>query len=242
MKQVAIVTGGSKGIGLAIVKLFIQAQYKVYNLDISASTCGEHYHCDMSDFSQVQSSINRIIKIEQRLDVLVCNAGIHLSADIENTSEANFDQLFAINVKGAYAAIQVALAPMKSQNKGSVVIVGSDQSVIAKNNSFAYNLSKHALASICKTTALDYAKYNIRVNAICPGTIETPLYHNAIDKYCKSSGADKNEVHAQEAALQPLGRLGQPEEVAEYVLFLASDKASFTTGSLQMMDGGYSIA
>ncbi|MFT5708808.1 MAG: 2-keto-3-deoxy-L-fuconate dehydrogenase [Oceanospirillaceae bacterium] len=242
MKQVAIVTGGSKGIGLAIVKLFIQAQYKVYNLDISVSEYGEYYHCDMSDFAQVQSSINKIIKTEQRLDVLVCNAGIHLSANIENTLEADFDRLFAINVKGAYAAIQASLVPMISQNKGAIVIIGSDQSVIAKNNSFAYNLSKHALASMCKTTALDYAPYNIRVNAVCPGTIETALYHSAIDKYCASSGANKSEVHAQEAALQPLGRLGQPEEVAEYVLFLASDKASFTTGSLQMVDGGYSIA
>ena len=92
---------------------------------------------------------------------------------------------------------------------------------------------------MAKTTALDYASYNIRANAVCPGTIETPLYHSAIDKYCASSGADKAQVHAAEAALQPLGRLGQPEEVAQLVLFLASDKAGFITGSLQVIDGGY---
>jgi hypothetical protein len=111
--------------------------------------------------------------------------------------------------------------------------------LVAKHNSFAYNLSKAALVSIAKTTALDYAKYSIRANAVCPGTIETALYHQAIDKYCKVSGAEKSLVHTEEAAMQPLNRLGQPEEVAELVLFLASDKACFITGSQQVIDGGY---
>jgi NAD(P)-dependent dehydrogenase (short-subunit alcohol dehydrogenase family) len=100
-------------------------------------------------------------------------------------------------------------------------------------------MSKAALASIAKTTALDYARYNIRSNAVCPGTIETPLYHQAIDKYCEHSGADKTQIHQEESDLQPLGRLGQPEEVAELVLFLASEKSKFITGSLQVIDGGY---
>ena len=117
--------------------------------------------------------------------------------------------------------------------------MASDQALIAKQNSFAYNLSKSALASIAKTTALDYASYNIRANAVCPGTIETPLYHQAIDNYCQKSGADKSAIHLEEEKLQPLQRLGQPEEVAELVLFLASDKAKFITGSLQVIDGGY---
>lgn len=92
---------------------------------------------------------------------------------------------------------------------------------------------------MAKTTALDYAQFNIRANAVCPGTIETPLYHQAINNYCEKSGANKADVHAEEAALQPLGRLGQAEEVAELVYFLASDKAKFITGSLQVIDGGY---
>ena len=92
---------------------------------------------------------------------------------------------------------------------------------------------------MAKTTALDYAKFNIRANAICPGTIETALYHKAIDNYCQSSGENKQKIHAEEEQLQPLGRLGQPEEVADYALFLASDKATFITGSLQVIDGGY---
>ena len=92
---------------------------------------------------------------------------------------------------------------------------------------------------MAKTTALDYAAFNIRANAVCPGTIETPLFHNAIDAYCKNSGANKADIVAQEGALQPLGRLGQPEEVAALTAFLASDSAGFITGSLHNIDGGY---
>lgn len=238
-KRVAIVTGGSNGIGLAIVKSLIGAQYTVYNLDLLESEHGKYIHCDMANFAAVKQAVLQVIDTEKQLDVLICNAGIHLSANIEQTSEQDFDRLFSINVKGAFSAIQSSLAQMKSQNRGAIIIIGSDQSVVGKQNSFAYNLSKHALASLCKTTALDYASFNIRVNAVCPGTIETPLYYAAIDKYCAKSGADKQQIHSQEAALQPLGRIGQAEDVANYVLFLASDQASFVTGSLQLIDGGY---
>lgn len=239
MKKVAIVTGGSKGIGLAVIQTFLSNQFIVYNLDIIQGKLGHHIPCDVSDFIQVQQSINAILEKEGRIDSLICNAGIHLSGTIETTSQEQFDHLFALNVKGAFAAIQSCIGTMKQQQSGSIVVVASDQSIIGKRNSFAYNLSKHALASIAKTTALDYAPFNIRANAVCPGTIETPLYHEAIDKYCDHSGDSKAEVHAQEAALQPLGRLGKAEEVAELVFFLASDKASFITGSLHSIDGGY---
>jgi len=242
MKQVAIVTGGSQGIGLAISQLFINEGYRVYNLDILKSNTGEFIYCDMSNFADVIAAINQVIDKEGQIDTLICNAGVHLSGSIEETSEAQFDQLFAINVKGAYAAIQASLATMKQQQSAAIVIISSDQAIIGKNNSFAYNLSKHALASICKTTALDYASFNIRVNAICPGTIETPLYHKAIDKYCAQSGANKEDIHKEEQALQPLGRLGQPDEVAQFALFLAGDKARFITGSLHSIDGGYTTA
>jgi hypothetical protein len=128
---------------------------------------------------------------------------------------------------------------MKQNRMGSIVLLSSDQAIVGKRNSFAYNLSKSALASMAKTTALDFAEFNIRANAVCPGTIETPLYHKAIDQYCQKSGANKEEVHQEESELQPLGRLGKPNEVAELVLFLISDKSSFITGSLQLIDGGY---
>ena len=239
MSKVAVVTGGTKGIGLAVVKRLLSNGYKVHNLDIEPSETGIFHQCDVSDVSAVQSCINAICEQSKRIDVLVSNAGKHLSANIESTDEQTLDALFALNVKGAYAAVQSVLPSMKAQNSGAIILVASDQAIIGKQNSFAYNLTKHALASMAKTTALDYASFNIRVNAVCPGTIETPLFHNAIDAYCANSGANKTEIVAEEASLQPLNRLGQADEVAALVSFLASDDASFITGSLQSIDGGY---
>ncbi|MBE3671889.1 SDR family NAD(P)-dependent oxidoreductase [Pseudoalteromonas distincta] len=239
MSKVAVVTGGTKGIGLAVVKRLLSNGYKVHNLDIEPSETGIFHQCDVSDVAAVQSCINAICEQSKRIDVLVSNAGKHLSANIESTDEQTLDALFALNVKGAYAAVQSVLPSMKAQNSGAIILVASDQAIIGKQNSFAYNLTKHALASMAKTTALDYASFNIRVNAVCPGTIETPLFHNAIDAYCAKSGANKAEIVAEEASLQPLNRLGQADEVAALVSFLASDDASFITGSLQSIDGGY---
>jgi len=239
MSKVAIVTGGTKGIGLAVVKRLLTSGYEVHNLDITPSDVGVFHHCDVSDVEAVRRSISVIHEQSQRIDVLVSNAGKHLSANIESTDEQTLDALFALNVKGAYAAVQSVLPTMKANNAGSIILIASDQALIAKQNSFAYNLTKHALASMAKTTALDYARFNIRANAVCPGTIETPLFHNAIDAYCDKSGANKADIVAEEASLQPLNRLGQADEVAALVGFLASDDASFITGSLQSIDGGY---
>ena len=240
---VCIVTGGSLGIGFAVCKLFSQNGYQVINLDIrdfeEALPNAVWKPCDVSVVRNIEAAVNEVISSYQRIDALVCNAGIHVSATIEDTDEALLDKVLNLNVKGAYGAIKSCLPSMKEQGSGAIVVMGSDQSFIGKRNSFAYGVSKGALASMAKTTALDYAPYNIRVNAVCPGTIETPLFHNAIDNYVARSGADKNEVVAEEAAAQPIGRLGQPEDVAELTYFLCSNKASFITGSLYAVDGGY---
>ncbi|MGB0567477.1 MAG: SDR family NAD(P)-dependent oxidoreductase [Alteromonas macleodii] len=240
---VCIVTGGSLGIGFAVCKLFSQNGYQVINLDIrdfeQALPNAIWKPCDVSVVRNIEAAVNEVISSYQRIDALVCNAGIHVSATIEDTDEALLDKVLNLNVKGAYGAIKSCLPTMKEQGSGAIVVMGSDQSFIGKRNSFAYGVSKGALASMAKTTALDYAPYNIRVNAVCPGTIETPLFHNAINNYVARSGADKNEVVAEEAAAQPIGRLGQPEDVAELTYFLCSSKASFITGSLYAVDGGY---
>lgn len=242
-KPVCMVTGGSAGIGLAICEKFLAEGYQVVNLDIAQNEAANskiHWlQCDISKPAEVEAVISKLIEQYKRIDALISNAGVHLSANIEDTSEQDLDRIIAINIKGAYAAIRAVLPTMRAQLSGAIILMASDQAVIAKHNSFAYNLSKAALASIAKTTALDYAKFNIRANAVCPGTIETPLYHKAIDNYVARSGVDKAQVHAEEAALQPLGRVGQPEEVAELTYFLASNKGRFITGSLQMIDGGY---
>ncbi|MFT4939622.1 MAG: 2-keto-3-deoxy-L-fuconate dehydrogenase [Paraglaciecola sp.] len=242
-QPVCIVTGGSFGIGQAVCEKFLEQGYQVVNLDIQPNTALSNniqcIECNVAKVSQVEAAISKVAAQYGRIDALVSNAGIHFSANIEDTSEQDLDEIFAINVKGAYAAIRAVLPSMKRQKSGAIILMASDQALVAKHNSFAYNLSKAALASIAKTTALDYASYNIRANAVCPGTIETPLYHKAIDNYVARSGEDKAQIHAQEAALQPLGRLGKANEVAELCYFLASDKAAFITGSLQLIDGGY---
>lgn len=238
MKKTLIITGASSGIGLAIAKRFEAANYNVHNIDITQGKCGHYHHCDVTQAQQVKACIEEIASAGS-IDVLISNAGMHFSGAIENTSESDFSKVFDLNVKGAYLVTQAVLPFMKKQQNGVILFIGSDQSTVGKSNSFVYNLSKHALASMAKTTALDYAAYNIRANTLCPGTIETPLYHKAINAYCEKSGADISAVHAEEAALQPLGRIGQPDDVAALALFLASDDASFITGSLQAIDGGY---
>ena len=242
-KPLCIVTGGSAGIGEAICCKFAQGGYQVFNLDLNPASASQPnitwLPCDVSVASDVNEVIQALVSQSGPVDVLVSNAGIHLSGTIEQTSDADFERLFAINVKGAISATKAALPSMKAQNQGVILYMASDQAIIAKPHSFAYNLSKMALASLAKTTALDYASYKIRANAICPGTIETPLYHQAIDAYVQRSGADEATVHAEEAALLPLGRLGKADEVAALAYFLASDDAAFITGSLQVIDGGY---
>lgn len=243
-----VITGGSSGIGLATMAYFIKAGYRVHNLDITPSERTDNtvfYQCDVTVHAEVEKALSLVVSGlpgNQTIDVAIANAGKHMSANIENTSEEALLALFNLNVKGAYSLTQAVLPIMKENNNGVILYMGSDQSTIAKPNSFAYNLTKHALASIAKTTAIDYAPFNIRANVLCPGTIDTPLYQAAITRYCEHSNSDVNEVHAQEASQQPLNRIGRANEVAALALFLASDDAAFITGSLYAVDGGYTAA
>lgn len=240
MSRTLVISGASSGIGLAIARHFDAAGYRVYNLDITQGEVGETLICDMRNHQAVLDAVNQIAA-KRPIDLMVSNAGRHLSANIENTSEEDFINLFELNVKGAFSLTQAVIPSMKAAGKGVIIYIGSDQSSIAKPNSCAYNLSKHALASLAKTTALDYAKFGIRSNLVCPGTIDTPLYQKAIAAYCERSGANPADIHAEEAALQPIGRIGRPEEVAAMVAYLASDEAGFVTGGSFPIDGGYTV-
>lgn len=238
MNKTLVISGGSSGIGLAIVKLFVANHYNVFNLDIQPSEVGTYIKCDITNHGEVIDTVAEINK-NHAITTCIPNAGKHFSANIENTDESAFLDVFNLNVKGAFSMIQAVIPLMKKNNQGVITIIGSDQSSIAKKNSCAYNMSKHALASLAKTTAVDYAQYNIRSNIICPGTVETPLYHKAIDAYSEKSGESKENLHQLEANAQPIGRIGQPEEIASLALYLDSNQAGFITGAMLPIDGGY---
>lgn len=241
--RIAVVSGGSSGIGAACVNKFLQNKYFVYNLDINNSNAShENYRyikTDVRNSEEIKQSINKITLESKKIDTLIVSAGKHLSATIESTSDEQLMELINLNVLGAFWLIQATIPHMKSQNSGTIVTIGSDQSTIAKNSSSVYGMTKAALASLTKSTALDYAKFNIRANCIGAGTIDTPLYRTAITKYSESSGITLAEIEQEEAGLQPIGRIGKSEEVAELAYFLAGDNVSFITGALIPIDGGY---
>jgi NAD(P)-dependent dehydrogenase (short-subunit alcohol dehydrogenase family) len=243
LTKIAVITGGSKGIGRETTLLFARNNYKVFVLDIEKPAYHDdnifYMNCDVTNIQEIDSTIATVIEKVSYIDVLVNNAGVHLSANIENTSEEDYDRVMDINFKGCFFILKVVLPYMRERKKGTIVLLGSDQSFVGKPNNAIYGATKGAIAQLTKSTALDYAKYNIRVNCVCAGTIDTPLYRNAIEEYSKKSGIALAEIEGKEAALQPLARIGKPEEVAELVYFLCSDKADFITGGLFPIDGGY---
>eukprot|EP00658_Telonema_sp_P-2_P080837 TRINITY_DN8125_c0_g1_i1.p1 TRINITY_DN8125_c0_g1~~TRINITY_DN8125_c0_g1_i1.p1 ORF type:complete len:240 (+),score=36.71 TRINITY_DN8125_c0_g1_i1:166-885(+) len=221
----------------------VERGYRVFGLDLvhGANPRVEYILTDVRFPDQIESSVHQVMEQCGRLDVAVCNAGIHLSATVEDTSEEQFDRIMMINVKGAFFLAKAAVRAMNKTQLpvGGIVLIGSDQCLVGKPRSVAYGATKGALAQMTKGLALDCAPLGIRVNCACVGTVDTPLYRNAVRAYCEQSGASEAEVHEEEACLQPLGRIGTPTEVANLVCFLASDQASFMTGSLVACDGGY---
>ena len=140
---------------------------------------------------------------------------------------------------GTFYLLKNVLPLMKAQQRGSIVLMGSDQSFIGKSKSAAYGLTKGAIAQLTKSTAIDYAPFNIRVNCICPGTINTPLLDKAVDRYHSITGERIEDIRKSLDHVQPLNRIGDPKEIAAVVAFLLSDENSFMTGSLVSADGGY---
>ncbi len=241
--QTLTISGGSSGIGLATAKRFAQAGYRIFNLDVQEPweeiPSAIYIPCDVSRVSEIKEAVDKITQQTSRVDALVCNAGIHLSANVQQTSEEDFQRVMDVNFKGCFFLTQAILPLMIPHRRGAIAYLGSDQSLIAKTNSAAYGASKAALASLAKTTAIDYASVGIRANLIAAGTIDTPLYRSVIQRYCQRTGADFNVVNQAEADLQPLGRLGTTAEVAELIYFLCSEQAGFITGAVYPIDGGY---
>lgn len=241
MRKICVVTGGSHGIGEAVAESFTSQGYYTYNLDLKPGTFGHFIECDVASPECVENAFSLIYKDEIRIDSVVISAGVHFSGNVETTTVDDFDRIFSINVKGAYLAVKKCL-PLMKDSGGSIVLVSSDQAFVGKRNSFVYNLSKSAVASMARTIAIDYAPYNIRCNAICPGTIDTPLYRAALSRASEKLGKSFDSLHREECNEQLLNRIGKASEVAEFIDFLCSDKAGFVTGSLHSIDGGYTTS
>ncbi len=243
--KVAIVTGGAMGIGEASARKLALAGAKVVILDpneAAATTSAakiryggaacDFIRCDVSKADEVESAIGRIAAKHGAIDIVVSNAGVQHYGDVVTTSEADWDRVLAVNLKGCFLVSKFAVPHMLQQG-GAIVVLGSVQSFTAIKNSVAYVTSKHALLGLTRAMALDYAQYGIRVNCICPGTIDTPMLH-----WAASLSPDPESVIRTCDRMHALGRIGKPEEVADAVLYLASPMSSFITGAALLVDGG----
>jgi NAD(P)-dependent dehydrogenase (short-subunit alcohol dehydrogenase family) len=239
--KIAIITGASTGIGNATREYLQQQGCTVYNLDIHAPLNEDPHFipCDVAKKEDIYAAVDHVFAREKRIDHLFANAGVHLFANLEETSDEQFQRITSTNIGGVFYCLKAIIPIMKKQGHGSIVIMGSDQAFIGKGSSAVYGLTKGAVSQLTKSTAIDYAPFNIRVNCICPGTIDTPLLDRAVDQFSAKSGLAKDEVYKSLDTAQPLGRIGQPEEIAKTVAFLLSDDSSFTTGALFAVDGGY---
>lgn len=237
--KVAVIAGASTGIGKATRELLESKGAKVYNLDIQATRDPHFIRCDVRIKDDIKNALVKVHGLEKRIDMLFANAGIHLFATLEETSDEEFENLLAINIRGTFYTVKFVLPYMKAQGKGRILLMGSDQSSVGKASSSVYGMTKGAIVQLTKSTAIDYAKCGIRVNCIGPGTINTPLLHKAVDHFSRITGTDKREVYKSLDGVQPLGRIGLPEEIAATAAFLLSDESSFTTGALFPVDGGY---
>lgn len=244
--KVALVTGGSFGIGQATAVAFAKRGAKVVVADwietdetiklIKASGGeGIFVKCDVSKSKDVEAVIKKTIDSYGRLDFAVNNAGIEgAAAPTHECSEENFDHTIGVNLKGVWLCMKNEIPHMLKQNKGAIVNIASIAGLVGFSGLPAYVASKHAVVGLTKTAALEYAKKGIRVNAVCPGVIKTPM----VDR---TTGKDKT-VEKQYEDMEPVGRMGQPEEVAEAIIWLCSDSSSFVTGHALAVDGGWIAA
>ena len=240
--KVAMVTGAGSGIGEAIARRMAEEGATVVVADLNRTAANQVASAierdggtavavqqDVADPASVEKSVEFAVQKFGRLDVAVNNAGI--TGDLKPTADYSlegWDKVIAVNLSGVFYGMKYQIPAMLRSGGGSIVNIASILGSVAARDSAGYNAAKHGVVGLTKTAALEYSKDGVRVNAIGPGYIDTPLLE-ALDR----------EVYDGLVGLHPIGRLGKPEEVAELALFLASDKASFVTGSYHLVDGGY---
>ncbi|HON29875.1 MAG TPA: SDR family oxidoreductase [Ottowia sp.] len=236
--RVVIVTGGAQGIGEACARRFAREGARVVVADVQdargqalAAELGASYlHCDVGDKAQVDALVAQVMRAHGRIDVLVNNAGIFKAADFLDVTEADFDAVLRVNLKGAFLVGQAVAREMARAGRGSIVNMSSVNSVLAIPSIASYNVSKGGINQLTRAMALALADKGVRVNAVGPGTIATELAAQAV----LTSEDARNKIMMR----TPMKRLGEPGEIADVVAYLASDAASYVTGEIVMADGG----
>jgi len=245
--KVAAITGAGSGIGAAIARRFAQqgAAVAVLELDVAAggavaaelAAAGADavcLPCDVTQDAQVRAAFAAVQQRFGRLDLLVNNAGIGHVGTAETTAEADFDRLFAVNVRGVFLCTRAAL-PLLVQSRGAICNIASIASLIGVADRFAYSMTKGAVLTMTKSVAIDYLQAGVRCNCVCPARVHTPF----VDGYLQRNYPGREEaVFRQLSQWQPMGRMGTPQEVADLVLYLCSDEAAFVTGQAVPLDGG----
>jgi len=236
--RVCIVTGGAQGIGEACIRRFAREGAKVVIADIDAARGaalaselgGLYVHCDVGEKAQVDALVAQTMAAHGRIDVLVNNAGIFKAADFLDVTEADFDAVLRINLKGSFLVGQAVAREMAKLGKGSIVNMSSVNAVLTIPTLSSYNVSKGGINQLTRVMALALADKGVRVNAVAPGTIATELAYKAV--------LTSEEAKAKIMSRTPMKRLGEPSEVADTVAFLASEAASYITGEIVVIDGG----
>ncbi len=246
-----LVTGGGSGIGLATALAFAREGARVMVGDISAERGrraasqvralgaeARFLRADVAKESDARRLVEGTVEAFGRLDVLFNNAGILIEAPVHEMSEKDWDRILGVNLKGAFLVAKHAVRAMLRQGGGAIVNTASVNALVGDPEEAAYCASKGGVAMLTKSMALAYAKDGIRVNAVCPGWVETRMFRQE----AAIRGASLEEYLARAAEEHPIGRVGRPDEIANVVLYLASEDASFVTGALAVADGGYSAA
>jgi NAD(P)-dependent dehydrogenase (short-subunit alcohol dehydrogenase family) len=244
--KACVVTGAGSGIGKAIAQRLAEEGGKVICVDLNAEAVAatvqniqdtggtaEAFAADVSDAGQTDAFIQRCVEQYGSIDVLVNNAGVNLPGVFHEVSNEVIDKTLNVNVKGAIYGSRAAIPHMLKQGGGAIVNISSVNGLVSEPFLAIYSASKGAVVMLTKGIALDYAKQGIRCNCICPGWVDTPINYAHAEML---GGLEK--VYASIDSFQPIGRPGEPREIAHLALFLASDEASFLTGSIIAADGG----
>ncbi|MVP00247.1 SDR family NAD(P)-dependent oxidoreductase [Paenibacillus lutrae] len=247
--KVAIVTGGGSGIGRASSLKLAEDGAKVVVVDFNQATGEEtvdlikeqggeaiFVQANVTDSKDVQNYVNKAVETYGRIDIFFNNAGvIQKFAKLADVPEEEFDRTMNVNVKGVFLGLKYVLQVMEKQGSGSIINTASTAGIRSEHSASAYSASKHAVIGLTKAAALEYVRQGIRVNAICPGGVETALTAGVTESF-KEGGYVPEEVSTMR-----IGRFSQPQEIAEAVVFLASDKSSYMTGSVMVVDGGLTL-